>query len=256
MEDIEKLKDLLIKKYMMPVSDLNKVEKTAVKIEKIEDYYNFFVSMLRTEDSLLQNMEHLWILGINEEGYSSCAYLVNYGNRVILDYSPHDLYHTSVHYSCKKIVMACYRNTNKKIEMTSEDLAFANLIYHSAKLLRIELIDYIVISSAHNEIMMNPPPPGYNTLLKLDLMKELEKDISFEPYYKVKDMIDEEKVEYGFNERELGREFGKKEGEAIGQQKEKIEIAKSMLQDNEPIEKIIKYTGLTADEIEKIKSEM
>jgi hypothetical protein len=34
----------------------------------------------------------------------------------------------------------------------------------------------------------------------------------------------------------------------------KIEVAKEMLKDNESIEKIIKYTGLTKQQIEKIKS--
>jgi len=32
-----------------------------------------------------------------------------------------------------------------------------------------------------------------------------------------------------------------------------IEIAKGMKKDNEPIEKMMKYTGLTKEEIEKIK---
>ncbi len=38
-----------------------------------------------------------------------------------------------------------------------------------------------------------------------------------------------------------------------GRIEEKIEIAKIMLSDNEPIEKIIKYTGLTAEVIEKLR---
>jgi len=35
--------------------------------------------------------------------------------------------------------------------------------------------------------------------------------------------------------------------------KEKLDIAQTMKRDNEPVEKIIKYTGLTRDEIETIK---
>jgi predicted transposase/invertase (TIGR01784 family) len=37
-----------------------------------------------------------------------------------------------------------------------------------------------------------------------------------------------------------------------GKQEERIEIAREMKNDNEPIEKIIKYTGLTKEEIEKL----
>ncbi|WP_342267814.1 hypothetical protein [Candidatus Tisiphia endosymbiont of Empis tessellata] len=38
-----------------------------------------------------------------------------------------------------------------------------------------------------------------------------------------------------------------------GQEKKAIEIAKKMLADNEPIEKIVKYTKLSIEEIEKLE---
>lgn len=46
----------------------------------------------------------------------------------------------------------------------------------------------------------------------------------------------------------------KEEGKKIGENKKAIEIAKEMLLDNEPIEKIIKYSKLTKDEIEKLRN--
>ena len=36
----------------------------------------------------------------------------------------------------------------------------------------------------------------------------------------------------------------------------KFEIARNMLLDGEPLEKIIKYTGLTADEVEDLKRQL
>ena len=44
-----------------------------------------------------------------------------------------------------------------------------------------------------------------------------------------------------------------KNGEKIGTQKSKIEIAKKMLKDKLDIEVIMNYTGLTKEEIEKLK---
>jgi predicted transposase/invertase (TIGR01784 family) len=46
---------------------------------------------------------------------------------------------------------------------------------------------------------------------------------------------------------------GKIEGEIEGENKKAIKIAKSMLQDGEPIEKIVKHTGLLIEDIEKLK---
>ena len=48
------------------------------------------------------------------------------------------------------------------------------------------------------------------------------------------------------------KEEGIAEGEASGRTAEKIEMARAMKNDKEPIDKIIKYTGLSKEEIEKI----
>ncbi|MCI9084302.1 MAG: hypothetical protein HFH46_01625, partial [Bacilli bacterium] len=48
-------------------------------------------------------------------------------------------------------------------------------------------------------------------------------------------------------------EEGFSKGIEQGSKQEKIDIAKNMLQDNMPIEIIIKYTGLTIKEIESLK---
>ena len=49
--------------------------------------------------------------------------------------------------------------------------------------------------------------------------------------------------------REEGRAEGRAEGLAEGIAKGRIEIAKGMLSDGMPVDKISKYTGLTVEEI-------
>jgi len=56
-----------------------------------------------------------------------------------------------------------------------------------------------------------------------------------------RDGIEEGRVE--------GIGIGRVEGEKIGEEKGKIEIARKMLEDNMPIDIIVKYSGLTKDEI-------
>ena len=52
---------------------------------------------------------------------------------------------------------------------------------------------------------------------------------------------------------EGARNEGREEGEAIGLEKGKIEMAKAMLEDGEITEKIVKYSGLTIDQIQSLK---
>jgi len=67
--------------------------------------------------------------------------------------------------------------------------------------------------------------------------------------------IIEAKYEEGLAKgKEEGLAKGKEEGLAKGKAEEKIKIAKEMLSNNEPIEKIIAYTQLSKEEIERLKS--
>ena len=53
--------------------------------------------------------------------------------------------------------------------------------------------------------------------------------------------------------KEAGKAEGKTEGISIGELQEKRKIAKSMLQENIPIETIAKITGLSQGEIKKLE---
>ncbi len=50
--------------------------------------------------------------------------------------------------------------------------------------------------------------------------------------------------------------IGREEGIGIGRQEQCIEIAKAMLIDGEPIEKIMRYTPLNKSEIEKLRFQL
>ena len=48
------------------------------------------------------------------------------------------------------------------------------------------------------------------------------------------------------------REQGEAQGEKSGRAAEKLEMAKAMKSDNEPVDKIAKYTGLSKSKIEML----
>ncbi|MGI2257679.1 hypothetical protein ACRRVD_04090 [Candidatus Cardinium hertigii] len=52
--------------------------------------------------------------------------------------------------------------------------------------------------------------------------------------------------------KEKGKKQGRQEGIRIGQEKGKMEIAKSMLQEGDPVEKIIRITGLSIKQVEQL----
>ena len=63
-------------------------------------------------------------------------------------------------------------------------------------------------------------------------------------------MIAEAKEEGLEQGRTEGIEQGRTEGEASGRAERELEMAKAMKVDNEPVEKIVKYTGLPKEKVE------
>ena len=71
----------------------------------------------------------------------------------------------------------------------------------------------------------------------------------------VDEVMNDEEVYNALTIRELDeydRRSALSYAEEKGERKKQIEMAKKMLEENEPIEKIIKYTQLTKEEIENI----
>ena len=87
---------------------------------------------------------------------------------------------------------------------------------------------------------------------KMTLKEQVEYDDSLKRFRDLKGALDTAKEE-GFIEGEVK---GKIEGLKEGEMKKAIESAKKMLADEEPIEKIVKYTELTIEEIKSLKNEL
>ena len=68
--------------------------------------------------------------------------------------------------------------------------------------------------------------------------EELSKDTRFINYYNIEEMHEAEKQDF-YN---------------TGKQEEKLTIAKNMLAANEPLEKIITYTGLSEEEVRNLQN--
>ena len=68
--------------------------------------------------------------------------------------------------------------------------------------------------------------------------EELSKDTRFINYYNIEEMHEAEKQDF-YN---------------TGKQEEKLTIAKNMLAANEPLEKIITYTGLSEEEVSNLQN--
>ena len=89
---------------------------------------------------------------------------------------------------------------------------------------------------------------GYDRIIRLN---EIVASIKANDEIGVKYMNAYEERMHDIQEaREQGEEIGRSEGEASGRAERELEMAKAMKVDNEPVEKIVKYTGLPKEKVE------
>ena len=225
---------------MMIINTIKKIKKERVKIEKIEDYYYIFSKLLKGEDKELQQKEHAWIMGVNDEGYIVCVYIVALGAGNFVNITAHDLFKTAINHSSQRVILAHNHPDVNEIIPSDEDVLFTNKVYHMANIVGLTLLDHIIISTKS----LTSELPIYYSYKEMGVMQSIHEDISYTPYEELKPMLEEEKEEYAREQKSKGL----KEGE----HNKSIAIAKEMLKNNEDIKIIIKYTKLTEKEIMKI----
>ncbi len=218
---------------MMIINTIKKIKKERVRIEKIENYYRIFVNLLKSEDKELEQKEHAWLIGVNDKGYTVCAYIVALGGGNFVNLTAHDLFKTAINHSCQRVILAHNHPDVSEIIPSDEDVLFTNKVYHMASIVGLTLLDHIIISTKS----LTSETAIYYSYKEMHVMKSIHEDISYTPYEELKPMLEEEKKDYAYDMIK----------------KRNIEIVKSMLADNIDINIISKHTGLSQKEINKLK---
>jgi len=123
----------------MKMISITSSEQKRVKIEKIEDAYRIFTTLLRYEGEFFHDKEHLWVLAVDDQGYATCAYIAALGLERISVANAFDLFKVSLHYSVKKIIIAHNQIEGGEPKPQEVDLDYTNRIWHKARVINVEL---------------------------------------------------------------------------------------------------------------------
>ena len=228
----------------MEVSVIKNFKLKAAKINTVEDYYKIFLHFFKSEHKDLYGKEHFWIMGMDSDGYSVCLYLVSLGSENMVKVPMTDVFNTAINHKATNIVIAHNHTTRKKPEPSQFDIDFTNKLSHVSQYLNINVLDHIILS----HLSLESKESIYYSFLVAGLMDFFKQDTTYKLVDDVKDILEDEKKDYGDDMKNVG----KKEGE----HNKAIEIAKEMLMENEDIKTIIKYTKFTEKEINKIKNSL
>lgn len=223
-------------KKTMPVISIVSIEKERIKIDKVQDYYRIFVKLLKSEEPFLRDKEHLWVMGINKEGYTSCVYIVALGVKKIALAATMEFFRAALQFQSSKIVIAHNQIEETKLQATEIDLDYTNKIYHKAKSLDIELIDHIIIGNES----LSSEQAVYYSYKETNLLEFIKQDITYKTVDEASEELEREKQD----REEEGRERGEKD--------KAVDVARELLKNNIDISIIISSTGLSKQHIEEI----
>jgi len=181
-----------------------------IKIGEPDDVYKIMQQILLRENKIRRNQEHFWIVGLNNAHKILFIELLCLGasNRVNID--PPDVFRMAIYKLASKAILV-HNHPSGEVIPSEADKGFTDHMLKAGKFLRIEVLDHLIITD-HT----------YASMGELGIMEELRNNGNYEMIKGEKDELMEFKLRI--------------EGERAVKEN-KIEIAKRMLKDKEPIKK-------------------
>ena len=231
-----------------------------IPIEKIfiqhpEEIYELMQLIINREKRLIDivNKEHFWTVALNRGNKIVNIELVSLGSISSVVVRPAEVLSIPLQKKASGIILV-HNHPSGKLIASEEDKDLTDLLIQACRIMNTPVLDHVIITES-----------SYYSFKESGLLEILESSIKYVPKYELERQfrqslqadIDKEikKVENEMrkaNKKEI--EFAEEKGERKGLEKGKIEIAREMLLNNEPIEKIIKYSKLSKAEIEKLKA--
>lgn len=197
-------------------------EAEKIKILNSDDIYRIMQGVLLRENKIDQNREHFWVIGLENNNRVLFIELISLGsvNKTLAE--PMEVFSFALQKRAVKIIL-CHNHPSGELKPSDADKDISDRLIQVGIIVDTEVIDHLIISYK-----------SYLSFADIGLLDELKKSTKYVPKY-----VLEQKI--------------KKEATEIAEKKKTIEIAKAMKRANENVAKIVEFTGLTIEEVEKLK---
>ncbi len=227
--------------------DLTKEEK--VRILCTEDLFEIMRRILFREGKIGRNREHFWVIGLSNNYVLLFIELVSLGssNKFVID--PGEVFQLAIHKLSTYVVLS-HNHPGGFLQPSDADLDLTDQLIHAAEILSLEVIEHLIIDETN-----------YFSFKDNGLIDKLEQSKRYAVGYIEVERIHGEGLEEGIKKGkkeglvegvEIGKEEGWKKGKEEGKEEKALEMAKAMKAEGESIDRIVRYTQLSTQEIEKL----
>lgn len=202
--------------------DIKLSESEKIKILNSDDLYGIMQRILLRENKIDRNREHFWVIGLENNNRILFIELISLGtvNKTLAE--PMEVFSLALQKRAVKIIL-CHNHPSGELEPSEGDKNLTDRLIQVGIIVNTEVLDHLIISEK-----------SYISFTDVGLMDTLRESTKFVPSYVLEQRL-------------------KKEAAKIAEQKKVMEIAKAMKKAGEPTEKIVLFTGLSVEEIEKFR---
>lgn len=215
-----------------------------------EDLYKVIQQILLRENKIRRNQEHFWVVGMNARCKILFIELVSLGATNRLTIAPPEVFRMGIYKLASQVIFV-HNHPNGTMHPSEADKNMTDRMLKAEKIINIAVTDHLIISEE-----------SYFSFKDVGLIEEFSADGLWEVIPREKVELEKMKHEAELKRtrrkallegKEKGKAEGLLEGEKKGKEKRNQEIAKEMLLEGKPIEKIKRWTGLSQDQIEKLQ---
>jgi DNA repair protein RadC len=190
-----------------------------IKVTDSLGVYKVMLQILLREEEIDRDKEHFWVVALSNNNRIMLIELISLGsvNKTIVE--PMEVFSFALQKRAVKIILV-HTHPSGELAPSAADNDLTDRLIQSGKLVNCPVIDHLIITTE-----------GYTSFADTGLMAQLQLSTKY--------ALDFEQVHVK---------------RAVASKAE--EMAKKMLKDKQPIEAIVKYSGLTKKQVEKLQEEI
>lgn len=234
--------------------ELNDSQK--VKVLNADDVFTIMQDILLRENKIDRDKEHFWLVCLSNNNRILMIELISLGsvNKTIVE--PMDVFSFALQKRAVKLIMV-HNHPSGEMRPSLSDIELTETMHAIGKFIRVPVIEHLIISETE-----------FFSFVETGMMEQIRTENKYDLSF-----TEIRKVNAALKKAEHEREKAEKKGEMIlkqiakAEQEKEIalkkvvtaekqrskEIALEMLKDGLPIDKIMKFSGLTKKEIEGLK---
>lgn len=195
-------------------------QEQKIKVLNSEDVYKVMQQVLLRENKIDRDKEHFWVVCLSTSNQILLIELISLGtvNQTLVE--PMEVFSFALQKRAVQIIMV-HNHPSGELNPSKNDMEITDKMLAIGKFVKVPVIDHLIITEEK-----------YYSFVDSGMLEKIEKETTYDLSFK---QIDELKKEVAGIEK-----------------RKALEMATKMLADNQPIEIIAKYTGLSEQEVLEI----